>query len=62
MAHTRPLHSTLTPCAEARRGPLGVLLVIVRLGPGIMGREEAPAAELDVGWGKGGLRTAFRLR
>lgn len=37
---------------EARRGPLGVLLVIVRLGPGIMGREEAPAAELDVGWGK----------
>lgn len=48
--------------SEARRGPLGVLLVIVRLGPGIMGREEAPAAELDVGWGKGGLRTAFRLR
>ena len=48
--------------SEARRGPLGVLLVSVRLGPGIMGREEAPAAELDVGWGKGGLRTAFRLR
>lgn len=50
-------------CSEAKRGALGVLLVIVHLGPGMMGREEAPAAELAVGWGTGeGLRTAFRLR
>lgn len=28
-------------CSEARRGALDVLLVTVRLGPGMMGREEA---------------------
>lgn len=38
--------------AQEAREALGVLLVIVHLGPGIMGREEAPAAELDVGLGK----------
>ena len=49
--------------SEARRGALGVLLVTVHLGPGMMGREEATAAELDVGWGTGeGLRRAFRPR
>ena len=49
--------------SEAKRGTLGILLVTVRLGPGMMGREEALAAELAMGWGTGeGLRTAVRLR
>ena len=45
--------------SEARRGALGVLLVTVHLGPGMMGREEAPAAELM--WAGGQERDCGRL-